>query len=76
MTAALALRSVLELALIFLLIYGFYKEDKVIAFEEKLRIILAVNYRRCKRKKKEERRAFRVVPGEPQGRADGSFHVA
>ena len=67
MTAALAIRSALELAFILLLIYGFIKEDKLIAFEQKVRRIIVVNYRRYKRKKRYERmqqeRAFRVYDG-------------
>ena len=81
MTAALAIRSALELAFILLLIYGFIKEDKLIAFEQKVRRIIVVNYRRYKRKKRYERmqkeRAFRVYEGgrskKPSG---GSVHVA
>ncbi len=51
MTTALAIRSILELAAILLLLYGIYKEEKLIAFEQKVWRILFVNYRRYKRKK-------------------------
>lgn len=51
MTTALAIRSILELTAILLLLYGIYKEEKLIAFEQKVWRILFVNYRRYKRKK-------------------------
>lgn len=51
MTAALAIRSVLELTAILLILYGVAKEEKLIAFEQKIWRILFVNYRRYKRKK-------------------------
>ena len=81
MTAALAIRSALELAFILLLIYGFIKEDKLIAFEQKVRRIIVVNYRRYKRKKRYERmqqeRAFRVYEGGKSKKpSSGSIHVA
>ncbi len=67
MTTALAIKSLLELGLIILLIYGFIKEDKVIAFEQKVWRILFVNYRRYQRKKRyakmQKERDFRVVDG-------------
>ncbi|HIU35934.1 MAG TPA: hypothetical protein IAC53_04910 [Candidatus Fimenecus excrementigallinarum] len=81
MTAALAIRSVLELAFIGLLLYGFLKEDKIIAFERRIYRILFVNYRRYKRKKlyakMQKARAFRVYEGgSPKKASGGSVHVA
>lgn len=82
MTAALVLRTTIELAVVLLLIYGFIKEEKVIAFEQKVWRILFVNYRRYKRKKRyaqmQKNRDFRVVNGtaSPRKTPDGSFHVA
>ncbi len=81
MTTALALRSILELAFIVLLIYGFIKEKKVIAFEQKIYRILFVNYRRYKRKKlyarMQKERAFRVYEGgSPKKTSGGKVHVA
>lgn len=81
MTAALAIRSAIELAFILLLIYGFIKEDKLIAFEQKVRRIIFVNYRRYKRKKRyakmQKERAFRVYEGgRPKKPSGGSVHVA
>ncbi len=81
MTAALAIRSALELAFILLLIYGFIKEDKLIAFEQKVYRIIFVNYRRYKRKKRYDKmrktRAFRVYEGgRPKKPSGGSVHVA
>lgn len=85
MTTAFILKSFLELALICLLIYGFMKEEKVIAFEQKVWRILFVNYRRYCRKKRyakmQKNRDFRVVNGggnnpAPRKRARGTTHVA
>lgn len=80
MTAAIAIRSMMELAVILLLIYGFYKEDKVIAFEKKVKMILVVNYRRYKKRKRLEQMRknaeFRVVNGGSHKKPDGTFHVA
>lgn len=81
MTLGLAIKSLLELSVILLLIYGFYKEDKVIAFEQKLKMIIVVNYRRYKRRKRLEQmqknRDFKVVKGNTHTKnTDGGFHVA
>lgn len=82
MTTALVLRTTIELAVVLLLIYGFIKEEKIIAFEQKVWRILFVNYRRYKRKKRyaqmQKNRDFRVVNGtaSPRKTPDGSFHVA
>ena len=72
----------LELAFVLLLIYGFIHEDKMIAFEQKLKMIIVVNYRRYKKRKRIEQmkknREFRVVKGgkSPNGRTPNSFDVA
>lgn len=81
MTTALAIKSLLELGFIVLLIYGFIKEDKVIAFEQKVWRILYVNYRRYQRKKRyakmQKARDFRVVDGTAPKKASRSpSHVA
>lgn len=81
MTTALAIKSLLELGLIVLLIYGFIKEEKVIAFEQKVWRILFVNYRRWQRKKKyakmQKARDFRVVDGAaPKKASNGTTSVA
>lgn len=81
MTTALVLKSFLELAFIALLLYGFMKEEKVIAFEKKVWRILFVNYRRYKRKKLyakiRETRDFRLYDGgAAKKRTSGVTHVA
>lgn len=84
MTTAILIKSFLELAFICLLIYGFMKEEKVIAFEQKVWRILFVNYRRYRRKKRyakmQKNRDFRVVNGgsmpAPRKRVRGTTHVA
>jgi len=82
MTTAIIIKSFLELAFICLLIYGFMKEDKVIAFEQKVWRILFVNYRRYQRKKRyanmQKNRDFRVVDGNGNTRKTprGTTHVA
>lgn len=85
MTTAIIIKSFLELAFICLLIYGFMKEDKVIAFEQKVWRILFVNYRRYQRKKRyakmQKSRDFRVVDGNgntrsPRKTPRGTTHVA
>lgn len=67
MTAAIAIKSALELLGICLLIWGLLHEKKLIAFEQKVWRILYVNYRRYQRKKKyqkmQKNRDFRVVNG-------------
>lgn len=81
MSAVLAIKSLIELSVIILLIYGFYKEDKVIAFEQKLKMIIVVNYRRYKKRKRLEQmqksRDFKVVSSNAQHKkSDGGIHVA
>ncbi len=80
MSAFTAISSMIELSVIIFLIYGFYKEDKFIAFEQKVKMIIVVNYRRYKRKKRIEQmrknREFKLVDGGRKGAERGSFHVA
>lgn len=85
MTTALAVKTFLEFAFICLLIYGFMKEDKVIAFEQKVWRIVFVNYKRYCRKKRyakmQKNRDFRVVNGNghtpaPRKPERGTTHVA
>ena len=80
MSAFTAISSMIELAVIIFLIYGFYKEDKFIAFEQKVKMIIVVNYRRYKIKKRIEQmrknREFKLVDGGRKGAERGSFHVA
>lgn len=80
MSAFTAISSMIELAVIIFLIYRFYKEDKFIAFEQKVKMIIVVNYRRYKRKKRIEQmrknREFKLVDGGRKGTERGSFHVA
>lgn len=80
MSAFTAISSMIELAVIIFLIYGFYKEDKFIAFEQKVKMIIVVNYCRYKRKKRIEQmrknREFKLVDGGRKGAERGSFHVA
>ena len=80
MSAFTAISSMIELAVIIFLIYGFYKEDKFIAFEQKVKMIIVVNYLRYKRKKRIEQmrknREFKLVDGGRKGAERGSFHVA
>lgn len=84
MTTSILIKSFLELAFICLLIYGFMKEEKVIAFEQKVWRILFVHYRRYRRKKRyakmQKNRDFRVVNGgnvpAPRKRVRGTTHVA
>ena len=80
MSAFTAISSMIELAVIIFLIYGFYKEDKFIAFEQKVKMIIVVNYRRYQRKKRIEQmrknREFKLVDGGRKGAERGSFHVA
>lgn len=81
MTTAILIKSFLELAFIALLLYGFMKEEKVIAFEQKVWRILFVNYRRYRRKKRyakmRKNRDFRLYDsGAPKKQADGVTHVA
>ena len=80
MSAFTAISSMIELAVIIFLIYGFYKEDKFIAFEQKIKMIIVDNYRRYKRKKRIEQmrknREFKLVDGGRKGAERGSFHVA
>lgn len=83
MSLLTAVKTLIELSLVLLLIYGFIKEDKVIAFEQKVKMIIVVNYRRYKKRKRLEQmrknRDFKLYDGgKPKTvkRKSGSFHVA
>lgn len=60
-------RSTIELAAILLLIYGFIHEDKVIEFEQTVKMVAVVMFKRYKKKKAIEKmqknRDFRVIDG-------------
>lgn len=86
MTAAIAIKSALELLGICLLIWGLLHEKKLVAFEQKVWRILYVNYKRYQRKKNYQKiqktRDFRVVNGKnaetyaPRKRERTPSHVA
>ncbi len=85
MTAAIAIKSALELIGIGLLIWGLLHEKKLIAFEQKVWRILFVNYKRYQRKKRyakmQKNRDFRVVNGSgtvpaPHKKTHSPSHVA
>lgn len=86
MTAAIAIKSALELLGICLLIWGLLHEKKLIAFEQKVWRILYVNYKRYQRKKRYQKiqktRDFRVVNGKgseayaPRKKTRTPSHVA
>lgn len=83
MSVLLAARTLIELAVVLLLIYGFIKEDKVIEFEQKIKMIIVVNYRRYKKRKRIEKIRkngdFILYDGSkphPVKRKSNSFHVA
>lgn len=80
---AILLKTSVELILSALLIYGFIHEKEVIKFEQRLKRIIVVNYRRYKNKKNKQNvqraRKLRVINGRKstQGKAlHGSFDVA
>lgn len=50
-----AIRTLMEFAAICLLIYGFIHEDKVIAFEQNVKMIIIGNIRRAIRIRKERK---------------------
>lgn len=50
MSTTFAVQTLIELAVSGLLIYGFMHEEKVIAFEQKVKRIVVGHYRRFKRK--------------------------
>lgn len=61
------LKTSVEFALVLLLIYGFIHEKEVIKFEQYVKMVIVVNYRRYKKKKKLEQmrknREFKVING-------------
>ena len=79
---AIFAKTSIELAVVLLLIYGFIHEKEVIKFEQYVKMVIVVNYRRYKKRKKIEQmkknREFRVVKGgkSPTGRTPHSFDVA
>ena len=70
---AIFAKTTLELAMVLLLIYGFMHEKELIKFEHYLKMVVVVNYRRYKKKKRLEQmrknREFKLVKG---GRAVAS----
>ncbi len=64
---AIFAKTGIELAVVLLLIYGFIHEKEVIKFEQYVKMVIVVNYRRYKKRKKLEQmrknRDFRVVKG-------------
>lgn len=79
---AIFAKTTIELAVVLLLIYGFIHEKEVIRFEQRVRMIIVVNYRRYKKRKRIEKmrknREFKVYDGgKPHTeKKNGSFHVA
>lgn len=79
---AIFAKTSIELAVVLLLIYGFIHEKEVIKFEQYVKMVIVVNYRRYKKRKRIEQmkknREFRVVKGvkSPNGRTPHSFDVA
>lgn len=55
MSAAFAIRTLIELAVGILLVYGFMHEDKMIEFEQNIKRIVIGNIRRCIRKHNERK---------------------
>ena len=51
MSLSFAIVTILEIAAVLLLVFGFMHEKKVIAFERRVMMIIVVNLRRYKRKK-------------------------
>ena len=79
---AIFAKTSIELAVVLLLIYGFIHEKEVIKFEQYIKMVIVVNYRRYKKRKRIEQmkknRELRVVKGgkSPNGGAPHSFDVA
>ncbi|MBQ5996014.1 MAG: hypothetical protein IJL63_09210 [Clostridia bacterium] len=63
--ASIVLKTVFEILAAALLIYGFMHERELIKFEDYLKMVIVVNYRRYKRRKRLEQirknRDFRLV---------------
>jgi len=74
---AIFAKTGIELAVVLLLIYGFIHEKEVIKFEQYVKMVIVVNYRRYKKRKKLEQmrknRDFRVVNGR-KPRTDSAPH--
>lgn len=80
---AIFAKTGIELAVVLLLIYGFIHEKEVIKFEQYIKMVIVVNYRRYKKRKKLEQmrknRDFRVIDGRRITRSNKggkSFDVA
>jgi hypothetical protein len=80
---AIFAKTTLELAMVLLLIYGFMHEKELIKFEHYLKMVVVVNYRRYKKRKRLEQmrknREFRLVRGGKSAtpkRTSGSTFVA
>lgn len=79
---AIFAKTSIELAVVLLLIYGFIHEKEVIKFEQYVKMVIVVNYRRYKKRKRIEQmkknREFRVVKGgkSPNDGTPHSFDVA
>ncbi len=80
---AIFAKTSIELAVVLLLIYGFIHEKEVIKFEQYIKMVIVVNYRRYKKRKKLEQmrknRDFRVIDGKRISRSSKggkSFDVA
>lgn len=75
MTTAFAIRTLIELAVSLLLIYGFMHEEKVIAFEQAVKRIVIGNirrYNRIKNHKKAVERGEHLHLHSSRKRADGT----
>lgn len=74
---AIFAKTGIELAVVLLLIYGFIHEKEVIKFEQYVKMVIVVNYRRYKKRKRLEQmkknRDFRVVNGR-KPRTDSNPH--
>lgn len=73
MSVAFALKTLIELALILLLVYGFYHEDKVIAFERNVKKIFRYYVKQYKKAKKAK--TLTVHNGNPH-KDNGGVRVA
>ncbi len=79
---AIFAKTSIELAVVLLLIYGFIHEKEVIKFEQYVKMVIVVNYRRYKKRRRIEQmkknREFRVIKGgkSSNGRTPNSFDVA
>lgn len=64
---AIFAKTTVELAFVLLLIYGFMHEKQLIKFEHYVKMVIVVNYRRYKKRKRLEQmrknREFKLVNG-------------